>query len=461
MSRTIRILFLFLLITSSTVAFAQAEEKSFTAEYVYSAGKLDNRASARTLALEGVKDRLWKELWNDLDETATVKHLKLTAEQMSALVPVLAKIRVVEEKCNGRTCRVKADLSADSDGLQRTLQILRKDETRVRDLLESRKAREELLGEMTVLREEAAATPGRAKKSVIVEYRSLEKQLRVSNLLLEGYIADSSGKWAEAKKAYDAALKLNAGNETVLYRRSVVLIQLGQRGEAIRDLTQVLKINPENESALYTRGVVYAGMGRYRQAVADFSRALEIDDRLSQAYYQRGVALDRMGKPSQAIRDLTRAIELNPEDSQAYLERGAIYSKLGRSSEASLDLAKAVRLDQKHDLTAPLPPSRGKVGNGFRIVKELDEAIARNPASAEAYYRRGMTYDNMGDYQAALKDFNKAIELNPKDAASYFMRGVTYGMVDVSYDSLKDIRVSARLGYKPAQQYMSARGLQW
>jgi tetratricopeptide (TPR) repeat protein len=112
-------------------------------------------------------------------------------------------------------------------------------------------------------------------------------------------------------------------------------------------------------------------------------------------------------------------------------------------------------------LTSALPELPEKVENAGNHFKELDATIASNPNNAEAYFRRGLAYENLGKYHSALQDFNKAVELNPKDAAAYFMRGLTYGMIDVTYDSIKDIKVSARLGYKPAQSYMNAMGVPW
>ncbi|HRR39703.1 MAG TPA: tetratricopeptide repeat protein [Syntrophales bacterium] len=460
MPKIIKILSLFLLIAASSFSFVHAQERAFTAEYVYAAGKLDDRATARVLALEGVKDRLWRKLWDDLDGLVLVKQLNLTAEQMAAVVPSLAEVLVVDERWDGRTYRVEAELFVGNlNSLQQSLLTLSRDEGRLKELAEGRKRREDALGRMAVLNAEATTAPGGAKEGLIGRYRLLARQLSESDLMLKGSIAERSGRWREAKKAYDEALKLNPRNESALYRRGIASAQMGMRNDALRDFNRVLKANPESDSALYMRGIVYARMGKYRQAVADLSRAIKRNDRFAPAYYQRAMALDRLGKTGEAVEDLTRAIELNGENSQYYLTRGALLEKLGRRVEASQDLTRAVKLDQKHELTAAGPLDRSSKDN--QAVKELAEAIAKNPTDSEAYYRRGMFYSNIGDCLSAVSDFNKAIELNPKDAASYFMRGVTYGMIDLSYDSLKDIRVSARLGYKPAREYMSARGLKW
>lgn len=47
--------------------------------------------------------------------------------------------------------------------------------------------------------------------------------------------------------------------------------------------------------------------------------------------------------------------------------------------------------------------------------------------NADAYHKRGDTYDEKEEYDKAVADYNKAIELNPNDADAYYNRGVIYG----------------------------------
>jgi tetratricopeptide (TPR) repeat protein len=46
--------------------------------------------------------------------------------------------------------------------------------------------------------------------------------------------------------------------------------------------------------------------------------------------------------------------------------------------------------------------------------------------SAKAYYNRGVTWADKGDYDRAISDYNKAIELNPNYTKAYNNRGVTW-----------------------------------
>jgi len=61
-----------------------------------------------------------------------------------------------------------------------------------------------------------------------------------------------------------------------------------------------------------------------------------------------------------------------------------------------------------------------------QYIKDYDEAIRLAPQSAEAYYKRGFTYQNMGQSERAIEDFDRAIRINPEFAMAYSNRGYAY-----------------------------------
>ena len=57
-----------------------------------------------------------------------------------------------------------------------------------------------------------------------------------------------------------------------------------------------------------------------------------------------------------------------------------------------------------------------------RSIKDYDKAIELDPNDAAAYYNRGHSYSDLGQYQRAIEDFDKAIELDPNDAEARTLR---------------------------------------
>ena len=52
-------------------------------------------------------------------------------------------------------------------------------------------------------------------------------------------------------------------------------------------------------------------------------------------------------------------------------------------------------------------------------MANFNEAIRLNQNDAVAYYDRGLTYSNKGDYDRAIADYNEAIRLDPKYALAF------------------------------------------
>lgn len=429
---------------------AGAEMTTFSEEYTYPASRLDNRESARIMALEGVKDLLWSRLRAHIETLTEVRNLELTSDWISTLVPVLAPLDGIRETWQGRTCRIRAGMSVSSrpETIAQTLKALVADPFMTKELSDIRKKRELILKKVA---DKKKATPK--------TYRPLVRELRALDGFIRGCIAENSGNWPEAKKAFDGALTFDRKNSSAFYHRGLARLRTGDKRGAVRDFTTTVSLNPGNDRAYYLRGLVFAGERKDREAAADFTRAIKINGGFVQAYIQRGRVLERSGKLQEALNDLSLAIELEPGNAQTYLHRGAVHSKLGREREAKMDFARAVRLDQKQILSQA--PSAAVPENDLKSLGDMDLTIARDPGNAEAYYRRGMLYDSMGNHQQALSDFSKSIELDPRNAAAYFMRGLVYGMIDIQADSISDMKISARLGYKPAQDYMSAKGMAW
>ncbi|MDO8687546.1 MAG: tetratricopeptide repeat protein [Dehalococcoidales bacterium] len=62
----------------------------------------------------------------------------------------------------------------------------------------------------------------------------------------------------------------------------------------------------------------------------------------------------------------------------------------------------------------------------LEAVREFDDAIRLNPQSAEAYYKRGLFYQNQDYAERAIEDFDKAIRIDPQFNKAYGNRAYAY-----------------------------------
>ncbi len=287
-----------------------ASIKVFEREYTYQASEADSKLSSRTVSLAEVKRLLLEELGTYLESVTEVKNFRLTKDQITALTAGIVRVEVLDERWDGKTYWLKARVAADPDEVAKSLDSLRKDREKAKELEEIKKRADALLAENKRLKDEMKAAAGTVSEKKQEEYTQGIKKL----------------------------------NATEWFQRGISLWQSDNIGEAIEAFTKAIESDPKYARAYYERGAMYGLLGNNRQAIGDLDRAIELDPKNAKAYGLRGGNYEKLGNREQAIMDYSRAIELNPRYADAYLARGLLYDKLNNRRQAIRDFESAARL---------------------------------------------------------------------------------------------------------------------
>lgn len=187
--------------------------------------------------------------------------------------------------------------------------------------------------------------------------------------------------------------------------------------------------------------------GDYLASVSAFSRLLEIDPKNEIALTYRGNAYIELGDYSKAIASYTEAINLNPDTyPQPYYNRGRAYMFLEEYDKALADLEKSIELDHYDDIDFAYR-ANGNIGLIYRKLGNYEKALdafsqsisASNGTQADAFYLRGETYLEMGNYEAAIADYESAISRFPRYHLAYQSLGYAYyktGQFDPASEAL-------------------------
>jgi tetratricopeptide (TPR) repeat protein len=93
-----------------------------------------------------------------------------------------------------------------------------------------------------------------------------------------------------------------------------------------------------------------------------------------------------------------------------------------------------------------------------KAIKYLSKAIKLQPDYAKAYYKRGIAYDELRQYQWAIEDYNKAIRLQPDYARAYYNRGVAYLKQGKKMHGCLDTQKACSLGECKALEWAKSKG---
>jgi tetratricopeptide (TPR) repeat protein len=178
-----------------------------------------------------------------------------------------------------------------------------------------------------------------------------------------------------------------SGSHLALARK---LMEQQRFQEALGQADLALHEMKKNADAWLVRGQVRFGLGDYGPAVEDFSRALELKPAMTEALSWRAWAHIESGDAARAEADYRTALKdrTYPTPEKLHLNLGMLLLKVGREAEA---------------------------------VREMERAVALNPAYARGHYELGKIKDRSGDTGSALVHFQAALG-GMKDSADLNLR---------------------------------------
>jgi len=411
MKNKLQILLLTIIIISfPSVSFSKVQ--TYIKEYTYQASEDDSRNSSRVTAMREVKRLLLEELGTYLESVTEVKNFQLTKDQITALTAGIVKTEVVSEKWDGHTYWIKTKIVADERDVIKSIDSLRKDREKSRELEEVKKRSDAILEENKNLREELKLAKGEDKENQKHNYDKSIKELSSIDWIESGIRNGRKGDYNTSLQDFNKAIELSPNDASAYGNRGVTYQMLGKYYEAIVDYNKAIELNPKYAEAYINRGDSYDNLGKYYEAIDDYNKAIELNPNIAEAYINRGAAYIKLGKYYEAIDDYNKTIELNPEYAEAYFNRGAAYQKLGKYYEAIDDYNKAIVIDPKY---------------------------------ADAYSNRGISYYQLGKYNDAIDDFSRAIELNPKKANVYFIRSWIYSLIGNKKKAIEDLSKAIKI----------------
>jgi len=176
--------FLFLLFIPHLTS---AETRTFIKEYNYQASEYDSKVSCRVLALEQVKRLLLEDIGTYLESVTEVKNFQMTKDQITVLSAGIVKTQIEDERWDGKTFYLRAKISADTEELTKSLDILRNNLQLVKELEDLRKRSLDMSNEVVRLRtaldnianSNKNESPSENEQRIIKQYESAVDELAV------------------------------------------------------------------------------------------------------------------------------------------------------------------------------------------------------------------------------------------------------------------------------------------
>ena len=202
--------------------------------------------------------------------------------------------------------------------------------------------------------------------------------------MLRGHVFYRQGRYAEAMREYERALKIDRERIGVEAQQKLeqrpalankqrrlgnIALKQNRLDEAVMLLEDALRLEPESAATCESLGLALARQGRIDQALPYFQKVVDLKPDSAEVHNNLGNLLAQLGELESAAEHFTAALRFDPDLAEARVNLGLILFKLGHIDEATTRLREAVR---KH---AEFLGAYHSLAQVLMAQSRLDEAI--------------------------------------------------------------------------------------
>lgn len=227
------------------------------------------------------------------------------------------------------------------------------------------------------------------------------------------------GRAADARAAYEHALRLKPDYAPAHTGLGSVLRQEGQLDEAIAQLKEALRLRPDFVDASYNLANALVDSGRLPEAISRYEDVLRHQPDAVDAHVGLGIALVAAERFDGAVEHFRRAVMLAPEAADPPYYLGRTLLMRGDVAQAIEHLSQALHNDATH------APAHYELGNAYLAQKQFEpaaeqyrEAIRLSPTLADAHNNLGIALGSLERWNEAADAFRAALRLEPSHAGA-------------------------------------------
>ncbi len=209
------------------------------------------------------------------------------------------------------------------------------------------------------------------------------KQAEVRAAIEAGTTKLEQGKYDEARRSFEKAIKLDPGQHEAYYGLAAAHYFQFSYKSASEALAKAIEIAPRWLAPYLLKAEVDIGLGQPGHAEEAMMKAAQMYPRSPHVQYWLGCACWALRKYELAADALNKAIQLKPDYFEAHCKLGEVYGLLKRDEDA---------------------------------IASYNKAIALNPSNSESFFHLCLLYIKLKDFTAAREKLNTLKKLNSPNA---------------------------------------------
>jgi tetratricopeptide (TPR) repeat protein len=249
------------------------------------------------------------------------------------------------------------------------------------------------------------------------------------------------------------SIRMDSTNANYYLTEADIFFAANETRNAKDLLEKVVVKFPENTDGLLKLGELYFFVKQYENAFAKINQALKVNENIAKAYYLKGSIYKEVGDTVKAISSLETAIEQDNRHYGAFLDLGIIYA--ARKSSLALEYYNNA-INIKPNSTEALYAKAKLLQDLSQIesaVAIYDQILKLDSAHVFSIYNLGaIEFGVNKNVNKAIEFFTKAIYFNPKYTEAYYARGICYQELKEKENALADYKMCLQLqpNFEPA-----------
>jgi tetratricopeptide (TPR) repeat protein len=126
-----------------------------------------------------------------------------------------------------------------------------------------------------------------------------------------------AGRYAEALRVYEQAIKLNPDDFETQFNRALTLEKLNRPQEALDGYHLASQISPEDPDPFYNSAILMRKLGRNDSALCAIDRAISIAPQREQLHFARAIILVGLKQYDEALKSCDITLRTNPRHNNA------------------------------------------------------------------------------------------------------------------------------------------------
>lgn len=250
------------------------------------------------------------------------------------------------------------------------------------------------------------------KKAISLDSTRSEYYSAIGDMFFEHKDIEGSTKWLEK------ALALNPKDKRAHLKLAKMFLYIEEYNKAFAEINTVLRQDVYNAEGYYLKGMVYKNLKDTAMAISSFHTAIQSDPEYREAIIQLGIMYGMKGDPI-ALQFYDRAFKMDTLNVFPLYARGVFFQDKGSYEQAKDEYRNTIMHDRYY--------ANAYYNMGYIYLQQdsLEKALRQydiltniNLQDPEAYFNRGLCYENMGRKAEAIADYKQALvfDENYKDA---------------------------------------------